>query len=160
MKGHERPCSFKPQLRSSQNVLRRSVEPAVKSSGQLNDRAASGLPQTADIAAALALFSSGLNRDCACRAEIPVMSAMRWKRSKVGRCRRFAMQPLGIHPPKQGCREAKRAQMPERRHGPVRQRPRQRLQESAGSPSLRERARQSCPTQTHPWTPLSHREAS
>src|SRR5262249_53328984 len=28
MKGHERPCSFRPQLRSSQNVLRRSVEPA------------------------------------------------------------------------------------------------------------------------------------
>ena len=30
MKGHERPCSFKPQLRSSQNVLRRSVEPATQ----------------------------------------------------------------------------------------------------------------------------------
>src|ERR1700746_3479804 len=28
MKGRERPCSIRPQLRSSQNVLRRSVEPA------------------------------------------------------------------------------------------------------------------------------------
>src|SRR4029077_14651145 len=31
MKGRERPCSIRPQLRSSQNVLRRSVEPAAKS---------------------------------------------------------------------------------------------------------------------------------
>jgi hypothetical protein len=30
MKGRERPCSIRPQLRSSPNVLRRSVEPAVK----------------------------------------------------------------------------------------------------------------------------------
>jgi hypothetical protein len=28
MKGRERPCSIRPQLRSSQDVLRRSVEPA------------------------------------------------------------------------------------------------------------------------------------
>jgi hypothetical protein len=28
MKGPERPCSIKPQLRSSRNVLQRSVEPA------------------------------------------------------------------------------------------------------------------------------------
>jgi hypothetical protein len=28
MKGRERPCSIKPQLRSSPNVLQRSVEPA------------------------------------------------------------------------------------------------------------------------------------
>src|SRR5271155_3667228 len=27
MKGRERPCSIRPQLRSSQNVLQRSVEP-------------------------------------------------------------------------------------------------------------------------------------
>jgi hypothetical protein len=31
MKGRERPCSIRPQLRSSQNVLRRSVEPAANS---------------------------------------------------------------------------------------------------------------------------------
>src|SRR5271168_3622245 len=31
MKGRERPCSIRPQLRSSQNVLRRSVEPAAQS---------------------------------------------------------------------------------------------------------------------------------
>src|SRR3984893_18776102 len=29
MKGRERPCSIRPQLRSSQNVLQRSVEPAL-----------------------------------------------------------------------------------------------------------------------------------
>jgi hypothetical protein len=31
MKGRERPCSIKPQLRSSPNVLQRSVEPAAQS---------------------------------------------------------------------------------------------------------------------------------
>ena len=31
MKGPERPCSIKPQLRSSRNVLQRSVEPAGQS---------------------------------------------------------------------------------------------------------------------------------
>jgi hypothetical protein len=30
MKGRERPCSIRPQLRSSQNVLQRSVEPAAQ----------------------------------------------------------------------------------------------------------------------------------
>jgi hypothetical protein len=30
MKGPERPCSIKPQLRSSRNVLQRSVEPATQ----------------------------------------------------------------------------------------------------------------------------------
>src|ERR1700730_3410607 len=30
MKGRERPCSIKPQLRSSPNVLQRSVEPAAE----------------------------------------------------------------------------------------------------------------------------------
>src|ERR1700720_3970986 len=39
MKGRERPCSIRPQLRSSQNVLRRSVEPAPRSrhSSELTD---------------------------------------------------------------------------------------------------------------------------
>jgi hypothetical protein len=31
MKGRERPCSIRRQLRSSQNVLQRSVEPAAQS---------------------------------------------------------------------------------------------------------------------------------
>jgi hypothetical protein len=31
MKDPERPCSIRPQLRSLQNVLQRSVEPAIKS---------------------------------------------------------------------------------------------------------------------------------
>src|SRR5258708_25054588 len=31
MKDRERPCSIRPQLRSSQNVLQRSVEPAAQS---------------------------------------------------------------------------------------------------------------------------------
>ena len=51
-------------------------------------------------------------------------------------------------------------QIPERRHGPDRQQALQRLQESAGSTSLHELGRQPRSTQTHPWTPLSHREAS
>ena len=61
--------------------------------------------------------------------------------SKVGRCRRFAMQTLGIRPPKQGSRETKRADAgTSPRAGSIAAR--QRLQESAGSPSLHELQRQ------------------
>jgi hypothetical protein len=42
MKGRERPCSFKPQLRSSQNVLRRSVEPAEQSGRSHQSHEAAG----------------------------------------------------------------------------------------------------------------------
>src|SRR5258707_14404441 len=38
MKGHERPCSIRPQLRSSQNVLLRSVEPATDTVAKVENR--------------------------------------------------------------------------------------------------------------------------
>ena len=73
MKGPERPCYIKPQLRSLQNVLQRSVEPAARS-GHSWAKGASGLvndqERTEPYQLALAMFHNASGGDRKAQAKV------------------------------------------------------------------------------------------